>query len=122
MRISLRSLAAMAGLMISFAALAQPIPHPSNGRAFEEAIVPRVYITLPADTLDWILQNVTSDKEWHADFVHMHYGQADTVQNVGFRLRGNTSRYSGKKSFKVSFDSFTPGGRNPTFWTVSACP
>lgn len=91
--------------------LAQPIPHPSNGRAFEEDIVTRVYIDLPADTLNWILQNVTSDREWHADFVHMHNGQADTVNDVGFRLRGNTSRYSGKKSFKISFNSFTSGGR-----------
>ena len=98
-------------LLATTSLLAQPIPHPSNGRAFEESIVPRVYVTIPADTLNWILQNVTSDKEWHADFVHMHYGQADSVQNVGFRLRGNTSRYSGKKSFKISFNSFSPGGR-----------
>ncbi|MEJ6738574.1 MAG: CotH kinase family protein [Cryomorphaceae bacterium] len=90
---------------------AQPIPHPSNGRPFEEAIVPRVYITLPADTLNWIFQNVQSDKEWHAEFVHMHYGLADTVQDVGFRLRGNTSRNSGKKSFKISFNSFQSGAR-----------
>jgi len=33
----------------------------------------------------------------------------DTVENVGFRLRGNTSRYSLKKSFKVSFNSFVSG-------------
>ena len=63
MRISLRSLAMMAGLMVSFAAFAQPIPHPNNGRVFEEAFVPRVYMTLPADTMAWILQNVTSDRE-----------------------------------------------------------
>ena len=111
MHISLRSLAMMAGLMVSFAAFAQPIPHPNNGRAFEEAFVPRVYMTLPADTMAWILQNVTSDREWHAQFVHVHNGQADTMHDVGFRLRGNTSRYSGKKSFKVSFNSFTPGTR-----------
>ena len=111
MHISLRSLAIMAGLMVSFAAFAQPIPHPNNGRVFEEAFVPRVYMTLPADTMAWILQNVTSDREWHAQFVHVHNGQADTMHDVGFRLRGNTSRYSGKKSFKVSFNSFTPGTR-----------
>jgi hypothetical protein len=35
----------------------------------------------------------------------------DTVDTVGFRLRGNTSRSSQKKSFKVSFNTFTPGGK-----------
>jgi len=30
---------------------------------------------------------------------------------VGFRLRGNTSRYSKKKSFRVSFNTFTAGGK-----------
>ncbi len=111
MRRTLRLLAVLAGLFLALFSSAQPVPQPSNGRAFEEAIVPRVYITLPMDTLQWILQNVTSDKEWRADFVHIHYGQADTLQDVGFRLRGNTSRYSGKKSFKISFNSFTPGKR-----------
>ena len=111
MQLLLRRSALFAAFAFAFFAHAQPVPQPSNGRAFEEAIVPRVYITLPADTLNWIMQNVTSDKEWHADFVHMHYGQADTVRDVGFRLRGNTSRYSGKKSFKISFNSFTPGHR-----------
>ncbi len=111
MQLLLRRSALFAAFAFAFFAHAQPVPQPSNGRAFEEAIVPRVYITLPADTLNWIMQNVTSDKDWHADFVHMHYGVADTVKDVGFRLRGNTSRYSGKKSFKISFNSFTPGHR-----------
>lgn len=35
----------------------------------------------------------------------------DTVDPVGFRLRGNTSRMSKKKSFKVSFNTFTLGGK-----------
>ena len=34
---------------------------------------------------------------------------SDTVLNVGFRLRGNTSRTAGKKSFKVSINSFVAG-------------
>ncbi|MFQ5448965.1 MAG: CotH kinase family protein, partial [Saprospiraceae bacterium] len=32
-----------------------------------------------------------------------------TVENVGFRLRGNTSRNAAKKSFKVSFNTYVPG-------------
>ncbi|MCK4446705.1 MAG: CotH kinase family protein, partial [Candidatus Marinimicrobia bacterium] len=32
----------------------------------------------------------------------------ETVDSVGLRLRGNTSRYSQKKSFKLSFNTFIP--------------
>ena len=35
----------------------------------------------------------------------------DTISPVGFRLRGNTSRHAAKKSFKVSFNRFTDGGK-----------
>ena len=37
-------------------------------------------------------------------------GSTDTVSNIGFRLRGNTSRAADKKSFKISFNTFNPGG------------
>jgi len=33
----------------------------------------------------------------------------ETVSNVGIRLRGNTSRTSTKKSYKLSFNTFVPG-------------
>ncbi|MBK6347143.1 MAG: hypothetical protein IPF68_14665 [Bacteroidales bacterium] len=33
----------------------------------------------------------------------------DTIHETGFRLRGNTSRYSAKKSFKISFNTWVPG-------------
>ncbi len=33
----------------------------------------------------------------------------ETVDSIGFRLRGNTSRDSAKKSFKVSFNTFIQG-------------
>ena len=33
----------------------------------------------------------------------------ETVDSIGFRLRGNTSREAAKKSFKVSFNTFVSG-------------
>ncbi|MCF7802334.1 MAG: CotH kinase family protein, partial [Candidatus Marinimicrobia bacterium] len=33
----------------------------------------------------------------------------EMVDSIGFRVRGNTSRVSAKKSFKVSFNTFVPG-------------
>jgi hypothetical protein len=68
-----------------------------------------VEVTVPADTLFWILSNTSSDMEHHAS-VRLQNSRMDTVlNNVGFRLRGNTSRSSQKKSFKITFDAWDPG-------------
>lgn len=50
--------------------------------------------------------SVWSNYEHPASFVYVSEGLTDTLVEVGFRLRGNTSRTAGKKSFKVSFDAF----------------
>jgi len=95
-------------LLIPFWCFSQPsLPDP--GEAFIDEVVPRVDIFIDPDTLDWIYENVESYEEFHAVFVYNNGNIADTVENVGFRLRGNTSRYSAKKSFKVSFNTFEPG-------------
>ncbi|MEZ4908606.1 MAG: CotH kinase family protein [Saprospiraceae bacterium] len=49
-----------------------------------------------------------SDDEYPATFIYDNGNIKDTIYNVGFRLRGNTSRYSAK-SFKVSFNTFESG-------------
>ncbi|MFN8206304.1 MAG: CotH kinase family protein [Bacteroidales bacterium] len=68
-----------------------------------------VEVTVPADTLNWILSNTSSDMEHYAS-VRLQNSRMDTVLgNVGFRLRGNTSRGSQKKSFKITFDAWDPG-------------
>ncbi len=89
---------------------AQPV-FPDNGQLFVDTVVPRVDITVNPDTLQWIYANPTSDREFHATFVFDNGVVRDTIDPVGFRLRGNTSRWSQKKSFKVSFNTFTPGGK-----------
>ena len=71
----------------------------------------RIDITINPDTLDWIYNNPESDIEFHAVFVFDNGTVHDTIDPVGFRLRGNTSRYSKKKSFTVSFNTFTSGGK-----------
>ena len=61
--------------------------------------------------LDFILNpdNAYSNEEWPGTFVYESSAGIDTVSNVGIRLRGNTSRNAAKKSFKVSFNTFTQG-------------
>jgi hypothetical protein len=95
-------------LAISFCLTAQDL-FPGRGTAFQDEIVPRVDIIIAATDLDAILApgNEDSDVEYPATFMFTDAEGVDTVQQIGFRLRGNTSRYSAKKSFKVSFNSFT---------------
>lgn len=100
----------LAGLMLVRSLSAQP-SFPGNEELFVDTVVPRVDITIYPDSLQWIYNNPESDREFHAVFVFDNGTVRDTVDPVGFRLRGNTSRWSRKKSFKVSFNTFTPGGK-----------
>ncbi len=87
---------------------AQPA-FPGNGQLYVDTVVPAVFITIPPDTLAWIYANPNSDREFRATFVFDNGTVRDTVDQVGFRLRGNTSRQSRKKSFKISFNTFAEG-------------
>ncbi len=86
-------------------------PIPELGEIFRNDVVPRIDITIDATDLttlyDW--NNLQSDTEYSADFVFDNGTIRDTMTNIGFRLRGNTSRLAQKKSFKVSFNTFESG-------------
>jgi spore coat protein H len=90
--------------------IAQPqLPDPSG--LFDDGDIPMVEITINQDNLDFILDpaNKDSDEEFSADFKFNSSSFTADEKNIGFRLRGNTSRSSAKKSFKVSFNSFEKG-------------
>lgn len=87
---------------------AQPIL-PEEGEIYRDDVIPRIDITINPDTLDWIYENVESNIEFHATFQFNNGTINDTVENIGFRLRGNTSRVSAKKSFKISFNTYESG-------------
>ncbi|MCK9617118.1 MAG: CotH kinase family protein [Lentimicrobiaceae bacterium] len=76
---------------------------------FDDTKVSSININLPADSLQVILTDVLSNHYFMAQFVFSDGILHDTLQNTGFRLRGNTSRYSQKKSFKISFNTYAPG-------------
>ncbi len=92
-------------LLFSFHLFAQPY-NPPKGKVFDDTMVPRIDITIHPDSLLEIYANVYSDHEFPADFLYTDATGSSAVNNVGFRLRGNTSRTAGKKSFKVAFNSF----------------
>ena len=92
----------------SFSLLAQG-NFPENGPVFRDDMVPRVDIIIPPDTLDWIYENVDDYTEFRATFIFTSDTLIDTIPEIGFRLRGNTSRQAQKKSFKVSFNTYRSG-------------
>ena len=78
---------------------------------FRDDQVAEIHITLAPDSLIQLLApgNEESDHEYPARFSFRNGVLHDSAAMVGFRLRGNTSRYAQKKSFKVSFNTFSPG-------------
>lgn len=94
-------------MALTIGALAQT-SQPEWGEVFLQDEIPSVHITIHEDSLEEMLmdENLFSDHEYPASFVYETSLFTDTVDLVGFRLRGNTSRLAAKKSFKVSFNTF----------------
>ncbi|PCJ63747.1 MAG: hypothetical protein COA58_15510 [Bacteroidetes bacterium] len=99
-------------LLLGFSTFAQQ-SLASKGPVFKDDVVPSVYITIDPDSLESLMDwdNRFSNHHYPANFVFDNGTIRDSIANVGFRLRGNTSRSSIKKSFKISFNEFE-GGRN----------
>ncbi len=87
----------------------QSAPIQAYHPVFDDSRVPRIDIEVAPIDLQLILANPESDVEYYANFTYDDGGEIKTVENVGFRLRGNTSRNAAKKSFKISFNSFESG-------------
>ncbi len=100
-------------LLLSFSLCAAELIFAQNNdeswKLYSDTTVARIDIYINPASLDWIYNHVQSDSEHSAS---MHYKNSfidETVDSIGFRLRGNTSRDSQKKSFKVSFNTFISG-------------
>jgi hypothetical protein len=84
--------------------------HPIDNEAFLQNEVASIYVDLPNDQLQLLLNDsLYTDHEFLASFRYQSSVLADTIQQVGFRVRGNTSRGAGKKSFNIDFNDFIPG-------------
>ena len=97
-------------LLITTCACAQD-QFPDYAPIYKDDVVGRVDITIPPDSLNIILApgNEESDYPFHATFLFDNGTIRDTFQDIGFLLRGNTSRYSMKKSFQISLNTYAPG-------------
>jgi hypothetical protein len=90
-------------------AIAQPAI-PEWGPAFPQDEVAVIRITIDPDTLDSLLSpnNWGNGHDFPATFSYESLALNQTVDQIGLRLRGNTSLGAQKKSFKIVFDAFEP--------------
>ncbi|MBL7014279.1 MAG: CotH kinase family protein [Candidatus Marinimicrobia bacterium] len=76
---------------------------------YDDSELAVVEITVDPDDLTWMYNHVESDS-LHPASIHFSNAYIDeSVDLVGFRLRGNTSRNADKKSFKLDFNHFVSG-------------
>ncbi|MBK9017794.1 MAG: CotH kinase family protein [Saprospiraceae bacterium] len=89
-------------------ALFSQTPFPALPPVFQDDLIPRMDINLPPDSLALMLVP-GSEYHWHASFIFNNGQIKDTLENVGVKIRGNTSVGAAKKSFRVSFNTYEPG-------------
>ncbi len=83
--------------------------HPADGILYDDTEVASLSISLAEEDWQAIKANPESNVEYPARLIFSHSESVDTIENIGFRVRGNSSRNAAKKSYKVSFNTFVPG-------------
>ena len=99
----------LAGLLVPASLLGQFMGNPAPNAAFPQDEVAEVRVTCPGFDLILHPDSVWSDYLHPATVVWTTAAGSDTLEQVGFRLRGNTSRMAAKKSFKLDLNAFVPG-------------
>ncbi|HZW39229.1 MAG TPA: CotH kinase family protein [Ignavibacteriaceae bacterium] len=83
---------------------------------YDDLQITKIYITIDPVHLNFILNNPHSDYEFPCTVNYINRVINETIDSVGFRIRGNTSRDAQKKSFKLDFNKYFPGR---TFYSVT---
>ena len=105
----MRQICYILALLISNFGFGQVV-HPPNNQGFLQDEVASIYIALSPSELDLLLgDSLYTDHEFLAQFTYQSSNFNLTLAQVGFRVRGNTSRSAGKKSFNIDFNEFVPG-------------
>ena len=92
-------------LLVPAFIVGQDFAHPENNEAFLQSEVAEVHMTVSQSDLNTLLgDSLYTDHHFPGVFRYESSSFSDTIQNVGFRVRGNTSRNAKKKGFKVSFN------------------
>ena len=80
-------------------------------KVYDDSEIAIINISIDPDALEWIYDNARSDSLHVASIQFQNAYINQSVDSIGFRIRGNTSRGSEKKSFKIDFNHFI-GGRD----------
>lgn len=91
-------------IALNFLMLAQVVDE--SWKIYDDSEVARIEITINPSALSWMYSNVQSDSVHPITIRFKNKWIDQTIQSAGMRLRGNTSRDSQKKSFKILFDAF----------------
>ena len=95
---------------ISVSMVCQSIVHPLNNDAFLQNELAEIHISISENDLNVLLgDSLYSNHHFSATFQYNSSTHNEIIQNVGFRVRGNTSRDAYKKSFKISFNEYIQG-------------
>ena len=78
--------------------------NPINNDLFLQNEVASVKIEIDSQNLNLLLAMQNSDLEFPARFIYSSSNLQDTIDDIGFSLRGNTSLNAAKKSFKIAFN------------------
>ena len=84
--------------------------NPEFGEEYVQDFLPSIKVTMQEDDYNWM---VHPDNIWSSDYQHATViyegsnGLTVNYNDLGIRLRGNTSRGKNKKSFKLHFEKFT---------------
>ena len=91
-------------LLCRLFALAQTAVYPNNGTLYDGAMH-KVELLMSADSVTALFDpaNSWTNHSYPATFV---YDNADTVRNIGVRIKGNTSRNAQKQGIKLEIDEF----------------
>ncbi len=73
---------------------------------FNDYKVNKIYVTMPQDSLNYMIDNLVNNEYLYCQFRFEDGVSVQTLDNVGIRLRGNSSLIAQKKSFKFSFNKF----------------
>ncbi len=82
-----------------------------NGPLYSALDIPKIYVTIDPDSLDalYLEENWYEDHEYPAQMVFETASGSVSLDLIGLRFRGNTSRDKVKKSFKLSLNAYVPG-------------
>jgi len=97
-------------VLILVAMIASASSQDDSWKLYDDTEVDEVHISIDSVRLEWIYEHVESDSLHPVTLRYVSGWFDETLDSVGFRLRGNTSRTAAKKSFKLDLNHFVSGG------------